>query len=66
LYASPNIRVIKSRKMRLEGHETCVREMRNAYKILIRKPVGKRPLRKPRFRWKDNIRIILGKYGGKM
>jgi len=32
-------------------------EMRNAYKILIGKPEGKRPLGKPRRRWEDNIRM---------
>jgi hypothetical protein len=28
--------------------------MRNAYKILVRKPEGKRPLRRPRHSSKDN------------
>jgi hypothetical protein len=28
-------------------------EMRNAYKILARKPEGKRPPRKPRRRWEN-------------
>jgi hypothetical protein len=40
-------------------------EMRNAYKILVGKPEGKRPLRKP----KRNPRIILKlmrKSGGRM
>jgi hypothetical protein len=31
--------------------------MRNAYKILVRKPAGKRPLRRYRRRWEDNIRM---------
>jgi hypothetical protein len=31
--------------------------MRNAYKILVRKPEGKKPLGKPRRRWEDNIKI---------
>jgi len=35
--------------------------MRKAYNILVGKPEGKRPLRKPRRRWEDNIRI--GKQG---
>jgi hypothetical protein len=29
--------------------------MKNAYKILVRKPEVKRPLRRPRQRWEDNI-----------
>jgi hypothetical protein len=36
-------------------------EMRNAYKILVRIPEGKRPLGRPRCRWEVNIRMILGK-----
>jgi hypothetical protein len=34
-------------------------EMRNGYKILVRKPEGKRSLGKPRCRWEDNIRMDL-------
>jgi len=33
--------------------------MRNAYKILVGKPEGKRPLGRPRRRWEDNIRMDL-------
>jgi hypothetical protein len=33
--------------------------MRNAYKILVWKPERKRPLGRPRRRWKDNIRMDL-------
>jgi hypothetical protein len=32
-------------------------EMRNAYIILVGKPEGKRPLGRPRRRWKGNIRL---------
>jgi hypothetical protein len=32
---------------------------RNAYKILAGKPEGKRPLRRPRCRWLDNIIVDL-------
>jgi hypothetical protein len=35
-------------------------EKRNAYKLLLGKPEGKRPLGRPRRRWVDNIRIDLG------
>jgi hypothetical protein len=31
--------------------------MRNAYKILVAKPEGRRPPRRPRHRWEDNIRM---------
>jgi hypothetical protein len=38
-------------------------EMRNAYRILVGKPEGKRPLGRPRRRWVDNIQIDLGEIG---
>jgi hypothetical protein len=34
-------------------------EMRNAYRILVGKPEGKRPLGRPRRRWVDNIEVDL-------
>jgi hypothetical protein len=39
---------------------------RNAYRLLVRKPEGKRPLGRPRHRWVDNIRMDLGeeRWGG--
>jgi hypothetical protein len=60
LYSSPNIiRMIKSRRMRWVGHVERIRETRNAYRILVGKPEGKRPLGKPRSRWVNNIKIYL-------
>jgi hypothetical protein len=45
LYSSPSvIRIIKSRRMRWEGHVARTREKRNTYRILVEKPEGKRPL----------------------
>jgi hypothetical protein len=45
LYSSPNIiRMIKSRKMRWAGHVGRMGDTRNAYRILVGKPEGKRPL----------------------
>jgi hypothetical protein len=35
-------------------------EKRNAYRLLLEKPEGKRPLGRPRRRWVDNIRMDLG------
>jgi hypothetical protein len=32
-------------------------EKRNAYRILVGKPEGKRQLGRPRCRWEDNIRM---------
>jgi hypothetical protein len=34
-------------------------EKRNAYRILVAKPEGKRPLGRPRLSWVDNIKIDL-------
>jgi hypothetical protein len=33
-------------------------ERRNAYRILVGKPEGKRPLGRPRRRWMDNIKMV--------
>jgi hypothetical protein len=38
-------------------------EKRNAYRILVGKPQGKRPLGRPRRRWVDNIEIDLTAIG---
>jgi hypothetical protein len=44
LYSSPSIiRMIKSRSMRWAGHVARMVERRNAYRVLVRKPEGKRP-----------------------
>jgi hypothetical protein len=57
LYSSPNIiRIIKSRRMRCAGHVARIGEKRHAYRILVGKPEGKRPLGRPRRRWLDNIK----------
>jgi hypothetical protein len=60
LYSSPSIiRMIKSRRMRWASHVTRMRTKRNAYRILVGKPEGKRPLGRPRRRWEDSIKKIL-------
>jgi hypothetical protein len=56
--------MIKSRRMRLAGHVARIREKRNAYRILVGKPEGKRPLGRPRRRWVDNIKMDLREIGG--
>jgi hypothetical protein len=38
-------------------------EKRNAYRLLVGKPKGKRQLGRPRCRWVDNIRTDLGEAG---
>jgi hypothetical protein len=52
MYASLNIiTVIKSRKMGLMVHVARMGELRNAYKILVGKPEGKRSFGRSRRRW---------------
>jgi hypothetical protein len=51
LYSLPNvIRMIKSRRTRWAGHVACIGEKRNAYRIMVGKPEGKRPLERPKCR----------------
>jgi hypothetical protein len=38
-------------------------EKRNAYRILVGKPEGERPLGRPRCRWVDNIKMDLRETG---
>jgi hypothetical protein len=55
LYSLPNIiRMIKSMRMIWAGHVARMGETRNAYRILVGKLEGKRPLRRPRCSWVDN------------
>jgi hypothetical protein len=64
LYSSPSIiRIIKSMRMRWAGHVARMVEKRNAYRLLVGKPEGKRPLGRRRRRWVDNIRMDLGEVG---
>jgi hypothetical protein len=64
LNSLPNIiRMIKSRRMRWAGHVAHMGEKRNACRILVGKPEGRRPLRRPRFRWVDNMKIDLREIG---
>jgi hypothetical protein len=51
LYSSPNsIRVIKSRRMRWAGHVARMGEGRGAYRVLVGRHEGRRPLGGPRLR----------------
>jgi hypothetical protein len=64
LYSSPRmIRIIKSMRMRWAGHVARMGEKRNAYRLLVAKPEGKRPLGRPRRRWVDNIKMDILKIG---
>ncbi|KAJ4446968.1 hypothetical protein ANN_13670 [Periplaneta americana] len=64
LYSSPNIiRNLKSRRLRWAGHVARMGESRNAYRVLVGRPEGKRPLGRPRRRWEDNIKMDLREVG---
>jgi hypothetical protein len=59
-YSSPSIiKMIKSKRMRWEGHVARMGKKRDVYRLLV-KPEEKTPLGRPRRRWVDNIRMDLG------
>jgi hypothetical protein len=60
LYSSPSIiRIMKSNRKRWAGHVARMGEKRNAYRLLVGKPEGKRPLGRPRRTRVDIIRMDL-------
>ncbi|KAJ4452291.1 hypothetical protein ANN_03811 [Periplaneta americana] len=64
LYSSHDIfRNIKSRRLRWAGHVARMGESRNAYRALVGRPEGKRPLGRSRRRWEDNIKMDLREVG---
>jgi hypothetical protein len=64
LYSSPDIiPVIKSKRLRWTEHVVCMGDGRGVYRILVGRPDGKNPLRRPRHRWEDNIKMDLQEVG---
>jgi hypothetical protein len=55
--------MIKSRRMRWAGHVARIGEKRNACRILVGKPDGKRPFGRQRRRCVDNIKMDLIQIG---
>jgi hypothetical protein len=49
--------------MRWVGYVAGMGEKRNAFRLLVGKLEGKRPLGRPRRRWVYNIRMDLGEVG---
>jgi len=45
--------------MRWAGHVACMGRRRCTHRVLVGKPAAKRPLGRPRHRWKDNIKTYL-------
>ena len=63
LYWQDIISVIKSRRLRWTGHVARIGERNGAYRVFVRQPEGRRPLERPRRRWKDNIKMDLQEVG---
>ncbi|KAJ4445190.1 hypothetical protein ANN_06991 [Periplaneta americana] len=64
LYTSPDIiRNIKSRRLRWAGHVARMGESRNAYRVLVGRPEGRKPLGRPIRRWEVNIKMDLREMG---
>jgi hypothetical protein len=55
--------MIKSKRKKRAGHVARMGAKRNAYRILVGKPEGKRPLGRPRHRWADNNKMDLREIG---
>ena len=64
MYSSPNIdRVIKARRMAWAGHMACMGDMRGAYRVLVGRNEGKKPLGRSRRRWENIIKTDLQEIG---
>jgi hypothetical protein len=60
----PNIiRMIKSRRLGWARNVARMEAKQNAYRILVGKPEGNRPLGRPRHRWVNNIKMVLRELG---
>jgi hypothetical protein len=49
--------------MRWAGHVARIGEGRGIYRVLVVRPEDKRPFRRPRRRWEDNIKLDLREIG---
>ena len=60
MYCSPNvILVIKSRRMRWASHVARISDGKGAYRVLVWRSEGKRPLGMPRRRQENGIKMDL-------
>jgi len=53
---------MKMRRIIWVGHVARMGERRGVYRVLMRKPDGKRPLGRPRHRCQYNIKMIIRKW----
>jgi hypothetical protein len=49
--------------MRWAGHVVRTEESIDVYRVLVRKPGEKKPLRRPRRRWEDTIKMEFQELG---
>ena len=63
-YSPNNSRVMKSRRS-WEGLVARIGKSRGAYRVLVGKPEGKKPLGRPRLRRENNIKMDLQEVGWK-
>jgi hypothetical protein len=66
LYSSPDIRVIKSRKIRWARYVACMGDRKEAYRVLGGMPEGKTQLVRPRRRWEVMLKWVIRKWDGGM
>jgi hypothetical protein len=58
-HSSPSIIIMKSRRIIWAGYVTRMGQKRNAYRLLVEMPEGKRPLGRSRRRGVNNVRMDL-------
>jgi hypothetical protein len=63
LYSSSNVILLSNQNNETGGHVARMGERRGAYRALVGKPEGRRPLGRPRRRWEDNIKMDLREVG---
>jgi hypothetical protein len=55
--------MVKSRTVKWVRHVACIWAKRNAYRVLVGKPEGKRTMGRPICRREDNIKMYVGEMG---
>jgi hypothetical protein len=51
--------MLKSRRMRWPGDIARMVDKRNSYRLSVENPEDKKPLRRPRSKWADNIMMAV-------
>jgi len=59
LYPSLNTLQVITSRMRWVRHVVSKGERRDAYRVLVGRPEGKRTLARSRYRWEDNVKMDL-------